>query len=522
MRCVREHIGNSRNKFRETQFLRCIDLIPRGYEMQKSLSKRGRVLLLCTIAIAFSQATLFSRAFAQDTLQQNVIAGVSCAPSNNATGHVLCLEELANPNGGSPLLDEVSWQAPNSPLPPLTGIFSEPIEAPGTVDHATAISMPAGLLTGTAGCASAVDGIGTVICAIQGSDNGLYGVAIHPQPLGTTSPPVTEAQATPLVPLLIPGQVIKNFYRYGPPGSAPCTPVYPCTRVSGIGGRPSCAATEFGSGKVICAVLVVLQNSLGATINDLIGIAFDPRVPASSTNPSILGLANGANFYSNPSCASSTDPAGVNGVNGGKAFATCAIVYFQSIVSPNGTVFSNATLFGPSFDPRSGFDSGVLGVTENASFGQDPSCAAPDENKGAVICAIGLGLGSDGFVSNTMLGFAIDPIHKTTSTMNLGAPPSGDGGWTGFGCASPVDPNNTNLVACAGTTSNNQIVAVSFDPRTNTKTPFEVVPFADPNGSSATFATAPSCVPAKIINNQITCVVVDSFNDAIGFAATVQ
>ncbi len=477
--------------------------------------KRGQVLLFA-VALGLLQVVLASRTFAQETLQQNVIVGVSCSNSNNGTAHVICLEELNNPNGNSPLLGGVSWQAPNSPAPGNTGAFGAPIEAAGTVDQMTNVSMPGGSFTGKSGCANTADGTGTVICAIEGSSNGLYGIAIHPQPLGS----LTEAQTTsPLVPLLVPGQILTNFNGGAPTGS-PCTPINPCNRVAAIGGTPSCAGTE--GNMVICGVLVLLQNAVGTGINDLIGIAFDPRVPASSTNPAILGLANGSNFYSNPSCASSKDPNGV--VNSGKMFATCAIVFVENYFG------ATATLFGASFDPRSGYNRGALTVSGSTNYGQDPSCAAPRDNKGAVICAIGLGSGNGWATgtSSTMLGVAFDPIGRTTSTINLGAPPAGDGAWESFGCASPVDANDNNSVACAAVTSTNKILAINFDPRTGldpvTKaTPaFVPVTFNDPNGANATFASSPSCVPENIITNQISCVIVDSFGASVGFFSKIQ
>jgi hypothetical protein len=477
--------------------------------------KKGHVLLFA-VAFALLQVVLAPRTFAQETLQHEVIAGVSCSNSNNGTAHVICLEELHSPNGNSPLLGGVSWQAPNSPPPGNTGAFGAPIERAGTVDQMTDVAMANGSLTGAPGCANTADGTGTVICAIQGANNGLYGIAIHPQPLGN----LTEAQTTsPLVPLLTPGQVLTSFH-FGVPTGSPCSPQYPCNRVAAVAGIPSCAGTE--GNMVICGVIVLLQNAVGTGINDLIGIAFDPRVPASSTNPAILGLGNGTNFASNPSCASSKDPAGV--VNNGKMFATCAIVFIENNFG------ATATLFGASFDPRSAYNRGALTVGGSTNYGQDPSCAAPRDNKGAVICAIGLGSGN-GFgtgTSSTMFGVAFDPIGRTTSTINLGAPPAGDGAWTSFGCASPVDANDTNSVACAAVTSTNKILAINFDPRTGldpvTKTTpaFAQVTFNDPNGANATLASVPSCVPENIINNQISCVIVDSFGDSVGFFAKIQ
>jgi hypothetical protein len=472
--------------------------------------------LLFAVAFALVQAVLPSRTLAQQTLQQNVIAGVSCANSNNGTAHVICLEELGNPNGNGAVLGGVSWQPPNSPPPGNTGAFNAPVEPVGTVDQMTDVAMSSGPFTGAPGCAATSDATGTVICAVEGSNNGLYGIAIHPQPLGN----LTQAQTTSaLVALLTPGQVLTNF-NGGVPTGTPCTPRNPCNRVAAIGGTPSCAATE--GNMVICGVLVLLQNAVGTTINDLIGIAFDPRLPASSTNPAIQGLANGVNFANNPSCASSKDPNGV--VNNGKMFATCAIVFIEANFG------ATATLFGASFDPRSGYNRGALTVSGSASFAQDPSCAAPRDNKGAVICAIGVGFGN-GYgtgTSNTMLAVAFDPIGRTTSTLNLGAPPAGSGVWASFGCASPVDANDTNSVACAAVTSTNKILAINFDPRTGldpvtrAAPAFAPVTFVDPNGANATLASIPSCVPENVIHNQISCVIIDSLGASVAFFTAIQ
>jgi hypothetical protein len=469
----------------------------------------NRRWMLPYIAFACLQAGLAPAALAQQIIQQSVIAGVSCSNSNNGTGHVICLEEINNPGGNSPLLGRVSWQAPNSPAAGA-GAFNAPIESAGKIDPDPDITMPSGVFTGAPGCANTSDGTGTVICAIEGSNNGLYGIAIHPQPIGT----VSGTQETSLMPLLLPGQVLTNFN-----GNPPCTP-NPCTRVGAIAGVPSCAGAE--GGMVLCAAIVLLQNGSGSTTNGLIGIAFDPRAPASSTNPATLGLIDGSNFYSNPSCASTKDPSGV--VNNGRTFAMCAIFF-----SP-GFFGGTPTVFGAAFDPRSGYNRGSLNINSNTGFDQDPSCATPHENKGTVICVMGAGSGN-GFgtgTASTMLGFAFDNIARTTSTINLGAPPSGDGVWKSVGCASPVDAKDSNSVACAAVTSTNQILVINFDPRTgldpgtNAAPAFTPVSFNDPNGSSATLVSAPSCVPENIINNQITCVVIDSFGSSVGFFANTQ
>jgi len=479
------------------------------------------------VAVAFLQFGSSTQIFAQDILQTKIFAGtdggsagISCSNSNNGTGHMLCLEELTNPNGGTPLLGGVSWQTPNSPaagtLPAPPNGNGAIIQTTGVVDPMPSISMPNGTFTGTPGCATTGDGSGTVICALEGSNNGLYGIAMHPQPLASGQTPAgTTSQ---LVPLLTPGQFLTNNAAAATLADLPCTTANPCNQVVSIASRPSCAATE--GNMVICAVVALVQNSAGTSNTILVGLAFDPRIASSSTNPAIQALELGNFFHSNPSCASSKDPK--HSLDGGNMFATCAIVFQQGFFG------GTAELFAGSFDPRSGFTQGSLSVAASGQLG-DPSCATPADGSGAVICAIGENT-TGSFTS--LLGVAFNPVTKTTATLNLGAPPSSDGTWASWGCASPVDVNDLNnsknSIACAAVTTNNEILSVNFDPRTGhdpvtgAAPAFAAVNFTDPNGSSATLISPPSCVPENVIHNQITCAIVDSFNDSIGFAATIE
>jgi hypothetical protein len=136
-----------------------------------------------------------------------------------------------------------------------------------------------------------------------------------------------------------------------------------------------------------------------------------------------------------------------------------------------GPVFgATATLFGASFDPRSGyFDSVEFSATGGMDFSSAPSCAFVLDNTGAVICAIGEGDGNGvgTGTSSVLLGLEWNPVTQTTAKLNLGAPPSGDGFWTGVSCASPngTAPKNNSAV-CVATTSNKEVLAVNFDPRT--------------------------------------------------------
>src|ERR1700722_1638783 len=160
------------------------------------------------------------------------------------------------------LLGGVSWQVPGNPNP-VTGLT----QMAGTVDQITSVDLlPNGPFTGTPSCTKTLDGTGTVICAVEGTNNGLYGIAIHPQ---QPNPTVSS-----LVPLLMPGQVLS--FGVFPDGLTPCTTANPCNRVGAIASNPSCAATE--GRMVICAVNVLLQNTVGAANTTLVGLAFDPRL----------------------------------------------------------------------------------------------------------------------------------------------------------------------------------------------------------------------------------------------------
>jgi hypothetical protein len=280
------------------------------------------------VAVAFLQFGSSTQILAQDVLQQKVFAGagggsagVSCSNSDNGTAHMICLEELTNPIGNTPLLGGVSWQVPNSPAAGTHGANGAPVETTGVVDQMTNISMPNGTFTATPGCSATADGSGTVICALEGSNNGLYGIAIHPQPLGSGQ--TAAGTTSQLMPLLTPGQSLTNNAAAATLADFPCTTANPCNQVVSIASHPSCAATE--GNMVICAVVVLMQNSAGSSDTILVGLAFDPRVATSSTNPAIQGLELGNLFHSDPSCASSKDPHG--SLDGGKMFATCAIVF---------------------------------------------------------------------------------------------------------------------------------------------------------------------------------------------------
>jgi hypothetical protein len=454
--------------------------------------------LACALGL-LSVTALCHQAVAQTTaLQLNVATSISCAPSQNGTGHMICGEELREPGGGNTVFGGVSWQARPTVTP------GGPVEPPFTVDQSN-ITLPAGTFTGTPGCTSTGDGTGTVICAVEGPNNGLYGIAIHPQPTQVTSP---------LMPLLLPGTAINAGIT---PSGSPCNPAAPCNIVASLASSPSCAPTSGAGTMVICAVVVNEQSVTGTAQPELVGVAFDPRAPqVAGSNPAIVTLPYTPTYASNPSCVGVTDHSTTNPQNGGNMFAACGIVVM------NTAPWSTATIFGVAFDPRSGYSRGGLIISSTTAYTGDPSCAAPRDHSTEVICAIGTGFGS-AFGSgtfNTLVGFGFDPVGRTTTAnQSLGAAPSGAGFWTGVGCASPNESgagSTQNTILCAVTTTTNQTYGVLFDPRTTAAPIFSPGSvFSPPDG--AAMHAAPSCISLNIVNNEISCGVVDSAQESWAF-----
>lgn len=429
-------------------------------------------------------------AAAQSGLQSNVVTGLSCAPSQNGTGHMICGEEL-----GGKLFGGTSWQGN------FTTTGAPGTEAPFTV-HAMSAGLPAssGPFTASPGCSQTADGSGAVICAVQGPSNGLYGIAIHPQPTQTTSA---------FLPLLLPGTVINTGSLQV---SSPCSNAFPCNIVSSIAGTPSCVQTSAPGKAVICAVVASMQNTLGAAQPQLIGVAFDPRqAAAAGTNPAIAALPYTPTYASNPSCVGVTDHTG--GQNAGSTFAACGVAVM------NTAPWSTATIFGVAFDPRSGYSRGGLIINSSASFVGDPSCAAPRDGSTEVLCAIGTN-GVAPFNSGTfttMNGFGFDPVNRTTTAFQPLETASGFA-WKAMSCASPNVAASPNTTLCALTTTANQTFGVRFDPRVAGSalvTPGGSV-FTPPTG--AAIKTAPSCISLNIVANSISCGIVDSANQSWAFA----
>jgi hypothetical protein len=430
--------------------------------------------------VAFALGVLSSeRPAAAQTkpLQTNVATGISCAPSQNGTGHMICGEELRP--GGNTVFGGASWQA----QPTVTGAAGT--EAAFTT-HFSTTTLAAGPFTGTPGCASAGDGSGVVICAVEGPNNGLVGIAIHPQPTAATSAVMS---------LLAPGATIATGNIF-----------------SSLAGTPSCAQTSAPGNMVICAVVVNAQNASGAAHQELIGLAFDPRKPvAAGSNPKIAALPYTFTYTSHPSCVGVTDRTG--GLNAGASFAACGIVVASS----------TPTFVGVAFDPRSGFSRPALTLTTLLSFAGDPSCATPRDGTNEVICAVGTvtpaGITSGSFDALNGLGF--DPVARTTTAVEQLTGSLGGSGIdvfsVGVGCASPNKTGAQNKILCALTSTANETGAIEFDPRV-AGVAVDGDVFTPPTG--AAMRGQPSCISLNIVNNSISCSVVDANNQSWAFSLT--
>ncbi|HLJ91083.1 MAG TPA: hypothetical protein VKZ53_30045 [Candidatus Angelobacter sp.] len=159
---------------------------------------RGVLFLPCLLMLA--QPAVFGQS-QPTSIESNIVSGVSCAPSQNGTGHIVCGAQT-----NEPALSGFSWQAvPNIPPIPTSGAFGAPIEAANAF-HMTNTPLPTGPFINTPGCTSTADGSGSVICAFQEPNGGgLYGTVIHPQPAGNAP---ANLISSPIMPLIVPGTLL--------------------------------------------------------------------------------------------------------------------------------------------------------------------------------------------------------------------------------------------------------------------------------------------------------------------------
>jgi hypothetical protein len=344
-----------------------------------------------------------------------VTAGaISCAPSNNGTGHMVCLEYSTSES-----LIGLSWQAP----PGATG------ETTDTVD-VDSLAAPGGTLVGAPGCGPENDGLGTAACLVVSKTTSgsftLQGIAFYPptDDAGKTTPSrlvtlatepadavignpsCTTAGAVDAVvcAITINGQLFGIGFE---PKNNINTALTPLLSGASVTGNPSCASAE--NDNAIPAVCAVREG------NSLVGFAltFTPPPTAAIAAEDAMPLGSMA-FVGDPSCAI---PA--NGQVGATSFvATCGIV-------------SGATLFGLAFDPIDAIPSSSPSshTTPFESLGSAPDAGSWTGN-----------LGCSGI-----------------SDFRFGTPTNANQ----FPNASP----NQNLIGCAILSSTNNVFEESFDPR---------------------------------------------------------
>jgi hypothetical protein len=247
-----------------------------------------------TAAAIFVLAGIGQTASAQTVSLTAGIAkgGMSCAPSNNGTGHLVCLEYAS-----SGTLIGVSWEAP----PAVNGS-----EAPNTIDTLNPLATPAGTPTGSPGCGPSNDGSGSVVCLVIAKTSSgftLQGIAF--------SPPATATATSHLQTL----------------GTEAATATI---------GNPSCVSanakiTETGGtfGAVVCAL--VMNGAL-------YGVGFEPHT---NTTTSLVALSLGTAFTGNPSCTTTVpNTPGVCAVRQGNTLEGFTLLFNP----PNGNTAASLTI----------------------------------------------------------------------------------------------------------------------------------------------------------------------------------
>jgi hypothetical protein len=371
---------------------------------------------------------------------------ISCAPSANGTGHMVCLEYSTS---GS--LIGLSWQAP-----PTTGFKAAPVAATqtapaiiagegteivGTIDVDNALPAPGGTPVGTPGCAPEDNDTGTTACLVviktTSGSFAIQGITFYPptDDAATTTPSGLVTLATEPANSVI-----------GTPG---CTETDQPVTGNGTTGRA-----------VVCAITIDGQ---------LFGVGFEPKTGVVSPLTSLL---SGASVTGNPSCTS----------DGAQFPSVCAVREGNSLEG-----FALAFTPPPSGSTTASIAGEDAILVGSMSFAGDPSCTVPENGQVGTTSFVT----TCGIVSGTTLfGVSFDPINalssssssQTTAFQSLGAAPD-TGSWTGsIGCSTfpdfrfeqeqengtPVNVNvspNQNLVGCAAISSTHNVFEVTFDPR---------------------------------------------------------
>jgi hypothetical protein len=294
--------------------------VSRERSIDERLRRPARTIAFLLVLVL---TVIFSREGSAEVVQLNNPGGdataISCAPSGNGTGHMVCLEYA----GGQ--LIGLSWQAPPSAI---GKIGSEPT---GTLGQFTLQpAQPPATPVRAPGCAPVFDG-GTISCLVvteNSSGFSLLGVSFYP-PMSTTTK-MTDTQAElPLVQ----------------------TPI-----ASGTAnvGNPTCAFAGGLPPQNVFAICTVAVNQ------QLYAIAFAPRLQKTS---SFTPLAGFNSVVSNPSCDS---------VQNNNVLAVCA-------VRQQGGLWGFSLQYDPNNNVVHVVNSALLSTQ---SFTGDPSCAALDNGVG--------------------------------------------------------------------------------------------------------------------------------------------
>jgi hypothetical protein len=406
-------------------------------------------------------------------------APISCVPSNNDTGHLICAQQTA---GGA--MTGVSWVAL-----PGTGLTN-----PGHQDGPNGpISL--GNISGTLGvssCANTSDNTGYAICATSSvvqvnsttADYTLKPFAFFP-PAGTAS--LSGGQ----------GGIFASL------STSPQASTGPAVCTATAAANPNLA--NIPPTPAIC-VLVALSNASNPSSGSLLGAAIDPR--SGGTNTSLVPLNYGSTFSNAISCAT---PQGY-ALSNGNSVAACAVVQGNNLI-------------GFVFDPRTDYFSNPVTLLTTGPFQGNPSCAAPNDNSGDVICVIA----ERGSGSNTLEAVAFTPMGP--AMVGKPQPIESVSGNVAFSCKSPNAaasnaPNSTgtNTIECVlaalGTTATSSAL---IDPRppVASQTNPAAAPILGHNlfAPASNIATAPSCITLGRDTNQVTCAFQTVAPEVIAFTA---
>lgn len=391
---------------------------------------------------------------------------MGCAPSNNGTGHMICLDVVNNFQ-----LQGFSWEAPPAGnRPPGNGI-----EPPDTVDP-----LPIALASGTQAlstpaCGPANDGQGTVTC--------LTVVRNGPNPpvwtvLGISLYPPTGFSATQQV-----GTIPSNVLYY----------------------NPSCASVSTqADGVVLCALLISGQvYSIALQPRTGVSTPLSPPAPVKSL-PALTGLVG------SPSCVSAAPPTAIcvvitdRGTKGGDTDGLVAFTLQYNRATPNSpasVTYINSIAF-PPIAYLSSVNCGVVGNSANTT-GVTVTCAFYSY--------------LDGNLRGTTFNLQAGTVTPTYQI--LGFPPDG-GGWltggNGNACTSVNNGSATpsNLVTCAFLSDTSNIFQVSFDPRIG-----ESEGFIGPLVTN--MSNHPSCLELAIDVGQMYCGEIDNNGLANGLSLPV-